>query len=124
MRHLHWYPDVLRKYAVFAGRAGRPEFWWFQFGNIVVGLLVAGVVAIAYGAGASQTGADVYFLAVLLPTLGVEVRRLHDIDRSAWWVLLSLIPFLGTVVLLVFFILPGTPGPNRFGEPTTAGRGV
>jgi uncharacterized membrane protein YhaH (DUF805 family) len=46
------------------------------------------------------------------------VRRLHDIDRSTWWVLLSLIPFLGAVVLLVFFILPGTPGPNRYGPAT------
>ena len=117
MGHLHWYTDVLRKYAVFGGRAGRPEFWWFQFGNIVVGLAAGGVAAIAFGSSGFSAGTELYFLAVLLPTLAVEVRRLHDIDRTAWWVLLTLIPFLGPVVLLVFFLLPGTPGPNRYGEP-------
>src|SRR6476620_4723009 len=109
MGHLHWYRDVMGKYAVFGGRAGRPEFWGFKLGNIVVG--------VAAGAAGVSAGTELYFLAVLLPTLAVEVRRLHDIDRTAGWVLLTLIPFLGPVVLLVFFLLPGTPGPNRYGEP-------
>ena len=116
MGHLHWYTDVLRKYAVFGGRAGRPEFWWFQFVSVVAGLVVGGLAAIPYGVSGFQAGTDLYFLAVLLPTLAVEVRRLHDSERTAWWVLLTLVPFLGFAVLLVFFLLPGTPGPNRYGE--------
>jgi uncharacterized membrane protein YhaH (DUF805 family) len=56
-----------------------------------------------------------YALAVLIPSIAVTVRRLHDTDRSGWWILLGLIPLVGTIILLVFVCLDGTPGPNRFG---------
>jgi uncharacterized membrane protein YhaH (DUF805 family) len=107
---MHWYTDVLRKYAVFEGRAGRPEFWWFALFNAIVAIVIA-VVGAAVGA---RYLVDFYFLAVLLPGLGVSIRRLHDTNRSGWWILIGLVPF-GGFVLLVFYILEGTRGPNRFG---------
>ncbi|WP_366074962.1 DUF805 domain-containing protein [Phenylobacterium sp.] len=62
----------------------------------------------------ADLGLAVAFLGSAIPSLAVQFRRLHDIDRSAWWVLLNLIPLLGALVLFVFHLLPGTPGPNRF----------
>lgn len=57
----------------------------------------------------------VYSVAVLIPSVAVGVRRLHDLDRSGWWLLIMLIPLLGTLLLLIYFCLRGTVGPNRFG---------
>ena len=57
----------------------------------------------------------IYGLAVLIPTLAVTVRRLHDIDRTGWWILINLVPLIGTIVLLVFCVMDGTPGNNRYG---------
>lgn len=106
----------LRQYATFAGRAQRSEYWWWALFNLLVFVAVGlsrGVV------GADATAADVVAvfagLALLLPNLAVTVRRLHDIDRSGWWVLVGLVPVVGSIILLVFALLPGTPGENRFG---------
>jgi uncharacterized membrane protein YhaH (DUF805 family) len=67
-----------------------------------------------------QVVSAIFGLAILLPTLAVGARRLHDIDRTAWWLLLSLLPLIGTLVLLFFYVQPGTPGDNRFGPPAPA----
>src|SRR5262249_14454858 len=112
---MHWYTDVLKKYAVFNGRAGRPEFWWFQLANVIVAIIVGIVGSIVFGSRGGQGLSDLYGLAVLLPSLGVDIRRLHDTDRSGWWILIGILPVIGWIVLIVFFALPGTPGPNRFG---------
>jgi uncharacterized membrane protein YhaH (DUF805 family) len=113
---MHWYTDVVfKKYAVFSGRAGRPEFWWFQLANILVSIAVAIVGAIVFGSGNSALS-DIYSLAVFLPSLAVQMRRLHDTDRSGWWLLLWFVLVIGWIVLIVFYILPGTRGANRFGE--------
>jgi uncharacterized membrane protein YhaH (DUF805 family) len=61
-------------------------------------------------------------LAILLPNIAVGIRRLHDIDRTGWWLLLALFPVVGTIVLIVFYATRGTPGPNRFGDVPTLGR--
>ena len=107
--------SALGNYANFNGRAGRFEYWWFfAIVNVVIGVLVA-----AGGAFAPPLAAvgGLVGLACLLPALAVTVRRLHDTDRSGWLILLGLFP-PAAVILLVFFLLPGTSGPNRFGpEP-------
>lgn len=106
----------LRKYSTFTGRSQRSEYWWWALFNLLVFVAVGlsgGVV------GADATAVDVVAviaaLALLLPNLAVTVRRLHDIDRSGWWVLIGFVPVVGSIILLVFAMLPGTPGENRFG---------
>ncbi|MDH4322283.1 MAG: DUF805 domain-containing protein [Desulfobulbaceae bacterium] len=113
---MRWYLQVLRKYAVFAGRAGRQEYWWFFLFNLVFSLAL-GLVEIVtgwFGAGIGLLSA-LYSLAMCVPSLAVTVRRLHDTGRSGWWVLVGLIPLLGVVVLLVFMVRDGAPGENQYG---------
>jgi uncharacterized membrane protein YhaH (DUF805 family) len=113
-----WYLEALKKYAVFSGRSRRMEFWYFVLFNIVVGVVLA-LIDILLGtfSAAGNIGllSSIYSLAVLIPTLAVIVRRLHDIDRTGWWIFINLIPLIGTIVLLVFALTPGTPGSNRYG---------
>ncbi|AEB44166.1 DUF805 domain-containing protein [Micromonospora maris] len=115
------FPDAIRsafsQYATFRGRARRSEYWWFSLFLLLVGI-VASVLDGALGVDFEGSGGPVSLLvnlAVLLPSLAVAVRRLHDIDRTGWWLLLALIPIVGWIVLLVFALQNGTPGPNRFG---------
>jgi uncharacterized membrane protein YhaH (DUF805 family) len=116
---MNWYLEALRKYAVFDGRARRMEYWMFVLFNclIVVVLSVVDTVVGIFSLG-NSIGAltGLYWLVVLVPSIAVTVRRLHDTDRSGWWALLALLPLLGTIVLFVFCVLDGTPGANRFGE--------
>jgi uncharacterized membrane protein YhaH (DUF805 family) len=113
-----WYLEALKKYAVFSGRARRMEFWYFVLFNLVVYIVLSlidtllGTYNIVSGVGLLS---GIYSLAVLIPTLALWVRRLHDIDRTGWWLLINLIPLIGTIVLLVFALTPGTPGSNRYG---------
>lgn len=112
--------SVLSQYAQFGGRARRAEYWWFVLFSVLVGVATS-ILDIALGTDfeGSVTSSGLFSLianlALLLPSLAVAVRRLHDIDRSGWWVLIALIPIIGVIVLLVFFVQDGTPGPNRFG---------
>jgi uncharacterized membrane protein YhaH (DUF805 family) len=115
----NWKLVVLERYAKFDGRAGRAEFWWFALANIVLYIAVLIVVgigfAIASGLGVVLVIAAVaLYLAIIVPSIGVAIRRLHDTDKSGWWLLISLIPF-GGLVLLFFYIQEGTTGPNQFG---------
>jgi uncharacterized membrane protein YhaH (DUF805 family) len=114
---MNWYVEVLKKYAVFEGRARRSEYWFFFLFNFLISLgisIVVGVLSSAAGVDLSFLS-FVYALAVLIPSIAVAVRRLHDTDRSGWWILISLIPCVGTIILLVFLVQDSTPGPNRFG---------
>jgi uncharacterized membrane protein YhaH (DUF805 family) len=118
---MHWYTDVIRRYADFDGRAARPEFWWFALISLVISLVCYGVGIAIFGSSHGALLADLYGLLVLLPSLGVEVRRLHDTDRTGWWLLITLVPIIGAIVLIWFFATAGTPGPNRYGaEPSGA----
>ena len=110
-----WYTDVLKKYAVFSGRAGRPEFWWFTLANIIVSLAIEIVIGILLGNGLGQGLASLYSLAVLLPSLGVAIRRLHDTNRSGWWILIGLVPIIGWIVLIVFYASRGSESENSYG---------
>lgn len=128
-----------RNYATWKGRAGRAEYWWwYLFAFLVqVPFLIWYIIAIASasvsiygGAGVNDNVAMgliagvfvpviimvVVSLALLLPSLAVAIRRLHDQDKAGGWYWLCLIPSAGGIILLVFMLLPGTPGANRFGE--------
>jgi len=107
---MDWYLDVLKKYAVFEGRARRKEYWMFFLFNIIIAV-VLGIIDGILGIGVLSA---IYMLAVLVPGIAVTVRRLHDTGRSGWWILIGLVPIVG-LVLLVFMFLDGTPGPNKYG---------
>ena len=96
------------KYVVFNGRADRPEFWYFALFQVVI-LAVLAIVSRPLEAVAS--------LAFLLPGLAVGARRLHDINRSGWWMLLGFIPVIGLLILIYWAAQPGDAGANQYGEP-------
>jgi uncharacterized membrane protein YhaH (DUF805 family) len=108
---MHWYVDVLKKYAVFGGRARRTEYWMFTLFNVVISVVLL-LIGRAIDFNFLQS---LYALAVLLPALGVAVRRLHDTGRSGWWLLIGLVPFVGAIVLLVFFCTEGQAVDNEYG---------
>ena len=118
---MHWYTDVVfKKYAVFSGRAARPEYWWFVLADLIVAFLLSLVVGIVIGAAGGSSGVAqgvsfLYNLAVLLPTIGVGIRRLHDTNRSGWWLLLNFIPIIGWIWIIVLWATDSDPGPNRYG---------
>lgn len=115
---MSWYLEALKKYAVFHGRSRRAEYWYFVLFNLIVGVVLAGIDSLLGTFSSAQNIgllSGIYSLAVLIPTLAVTFRRLHDIDRSGWWILINLVPLIGTIVLLVFALMDGTPGDNRYG---------
>ena len=115
---MNWYISVLKQYAVFSGRARRTEYWMFVLCNVIV-MLLLGMVDKLIG-GDNELISSIYSLAVLLPSLAVAARRLHDTDRSGWWLLLGLIHIIGTLVLIYFMVCNGQQGPNRFGDDPKA----
>lgn len=108
----NWKLVVLERYTKFDGRAGRAEFWWFVLANLVVWVAL---LILAEIAGIFTVLAFLYWLAVLVPSIAVAIRRLHDTDKSGWLLLLGLIPLIGFIILLVFYIQEGTSGPNQYG---------
>lgn len=115
---MSWYLEVLKKYAVFSGRARRKEYWYFALFNAIFAI-VLGLVDSVTGLFDFETGlgllSGLYSLAVLIPSLSVAVRRLHDTGRSGWWLLIALIPFIGALVLLVFMLFDSDPNDNEYG---------
>lgn len=109
---MNWYLEVLKKYAEFSGRARRTEYWMFFLINLIISIVLA-VIDNMIGTGGIIGG--LYSLAVLLPGIGVTVRRLHDTGRVGWWILIGLIPIIGWIVLLIFMVLDSHPGDNEYG---------
>ena len=107
-----WYLTVIRQYVVFSGRSRRQEYWIFTLISTIISIALSVVDGIAGNPGILQ---GIYALAVVLPSLGVGIRRLHDTGRSAWWLLIVLIPILGWIALIVFYATDGEPGENRYG---------
>lgn len=133
---MEWMLMPLKRYAEFSGRSRRKEYWmWLLFYIVVV--VITTYLDILLGLGGSATGTQsgasvgfnvnfgvitiIFMLAVLVPNLAVAVRRLHDLDKSGWLLLIGLIPFLGGLYLLFLFTQPGTAGPNRFGPDPKGG---
>jgi uncharacterized membrane protein YhaH (DUF805 family) len=147
---MEWMLMPFRRYAEFNGRSRRMEYWMFALLNaIVAGVLIALMMAGGFsfptmgedGAVVPQApgplfwvGAGlllVWFLATIVPVIAVGVRRLHDRDMSGWWylgfIVLSMIPvvgFIASLAMIVIFLLPGTPGPNRYGPDPKSGEGT
>ncbi|WP_312242612.1 DUF805 domain-containing protein [Pantoea sp.] len=117
------YLNVLKNYFVLRGRARRKELWMFILINLLISLALSAIDQLLGLRIFRDEGllATLYSIAVLLPSVAVGVRRLHDLDRSGWWLLLSLIPLLGSLLLLIYFCFKGTEGGNRFGaDPLTS----
>jgi uncharacterized membrane protein YhaH (DUF805 family) len=110
---MEWYLEVLKKYAVFSGRARRKEYWMFFLFNLIIAFSL-GFVEVFLGS--PGVIGMLYSLAVLIPGIAVSVRRLHDTGRSGWWLLIALIPLIGAIVLLVFMVQEGKDEQNDFGE--------
>jgi uncharacterized membrane protein YhaH (DUF805 family) len=108
---MNYYIDVLKKYAVFDGRARRKEYWMFVLINVIISIVLA-IVDRAIG---TSLIVDIYGLAVLCPSLAVGIRRLHDTGRSGWWLLSALIPFIGAILIIIFEALDSQPGQNQYG---------
>ena len=127
---MSWYIQVLQKYAVFDGRARRKEYWMFFIINTIIFIIYILILVFAYAL-IVAVGRDVenvtpfylvvafgiiYYLGTFIPGIAVSARRLHDTDRSGWWILVGyVLPFIGGIVLLFFFTLKGKEGENKYG---------
>lgn len=108
------------KYATFSGRASRSEYWWFYLFCFLVALVG---IALDFFLGNYDPDDPASFpwiallisLPLILPSLAALVRRLHDTDKSGWWYFIGLVPVIGAIVLLIFLVLEGTDGDNRYG---------
>jgi uncharacterized membrane protein YhaH (DUF805 family) len=107
------------KYVTFGGRARRPEYWYWVLFGVLVGI-VTGILDVVVFGTSSGVFSTLSSLALLLPGLAVTVRRLHDIDRSGWWIFILLLPIIGAIILFVFMCLRGTAGSNRFGPDSVS----
>lgn len=115
---MQWFMTALQKWADFSSRARRREYWFFVLGYLVIFIVLA-IVDAMVGLLDATTGigvlSGIFALAMLIPSISVGVRRLHDTNRSGWWLLIGLIPVIGAIVLLVFYLFDSQPGDNRFG---------
>jgi uncharacterized membrane protein YhaH (DUF805 family) len=114
---MNWYLEVLRKYAVFDGRARRQEYWMFTLIGAMLPVALV-VLAAMLGTNMENTSSMIigaYYLAILLPSLAVAVRRLHDTGRSGWWLVVAVIPLIGSIALLIFTLQDSEKGTNQYG---------
>jgi len=118
------------RYFDFAGRSRRKEYWMFLLGVIIVAV-VLGLIESALGMGGSVGGiygplSLIFLIAIIIPGIAVQVRRFHDQDKSGWFVLINFVPYVGGLIVLVFMLMEGTRGPNRYGPDPKEGeaRGV
>ena len=114
---MKWYFAVLNKYAVLDGRASRTEYWMFLLGNIIIALVLAVIEGIAGIAPETDRSvlASLFALAIVIPYFAVAVRRMHDIGRSGWNLLFSLVPLIGTIIILIFTLSDSQNGDNKYG---------
>lgn len=116
---MKWFLAALRKYADFSGRARRSEYWYFALFYLLICFALAfidGLIGSMNAAAGIGILSGLFVLAMLIPSLAVTVRRLHDTDRSGWWFFISLVPLIGPIVLLVFSVQDSQAGANRFGS--------
>ncbi len=124
---MDWYLNVLKNYVGFSGRARRKEYWMFVLFNVIFAV-VAMILDNVLGLASKELGYGpiygIYALVMILPSLAVAARRLHDIGKSGWWQLIALIPIVGVIVLIVWYATNGESGDNRFGSDPKAGEGA
>ena len=121
---MNWYTGVLKKYAVFTGRARRKEYWMFVLFNLIIAIVLGVIDNMMHTVTSSGIGllGGLYALAVLLPGIGVSIRRLHDTGKSGWWMLLVFLPLVGGLILLILMVFDSQPGENQYGpNPKEAG---
>jgi uncharacterized membrane protein YhaH (DUF805 family) len=131
---IDWVLEVFSKYADFSGRARRKEYWYWYLFNLLISIfivVVSLVITPPYGTGTDNgigwlglfiyLVAIIYSLGVIIPNLAVTVRRLHDTNRSGWWYFISMVPFIGGIILLIYLIEDSTPGDNQYGPNPKAG---
>lgn len=111
---MNYYLMPWKKYVTFSGRAQRAEYWTFALVNALIYFLLLGLSASTDNTGL-MTLAGLFNLIILLPTLAVAARRLHDTGHKGWWILIGLIPLVGFIILLVFTLSDSTPGDNKYG---------
>ncbi|WP_439534463.1 DUF805 domain-containing protein [Polymorphobacter sp.] len=123
---LQWALEPLRKFATFSGRARRAEYWWFSLFVMLIAIALTAVDFMLVGAerleeyGIGPLG-GLFSLALVIPGLAASIRRLHDRDKSGWWLLWGLLPVIGGLILLIQYVQRGTVGDNRFGpDPVPA----
>ena len=116
---MNWYLKVLKQYADFSGRARRKEYWMFVLFNMIFAI-VAAILDNVLGIAMEGTGYGplygIYALALLIPGLAVAVRRLHDVGKSGWMILITLIPLIGAIWLLVLLVTDSNLGENQYGQ--------
>jgi uncharacterized membrane protein YhaH (DUF805 family) len=114
---MNWYLDAWKNYINFQGRARRKAYWMFVLFNLIA-LVVLSFIESAIGL-SGQNGYGIltglYTLAIILPLIALAVRRLHDTGRSGWWILIGLVPLVGPIVLIVFYVTDSQPGSNEYG---------
>ena len=116
---MKWYLAGWKHYAVFRGRAGRMEYWMFQLIN--AGIMFVLFLSDFWLGGFGTLAALLFYLAALVPTIAVAVRRLHDTGHSGGWFLIAWVPLAGPILFLVFMLQDSPPGENRYGpNPKTA----
>jgi len=115
---MDYFLGAYKKYADFTGRARRKEYWMFILFYLIA-VIVLSIIDGVIGTFSMEAGAgllsSIFLLGSLVPQIAITARRLHDINKSGWWQLLVIVPFIGAIVLFIFYILKGTDGDNRFG---------
>jgi uncharacterized membrane protein YhaH (DUF805 family) len=109
---MEWYIKVIQNYVGFQGRARRKEYWMFVVISFVISIILEVIQRVLH---LGQLLTTLYSLAVLLPSLAVSMRRLHDTGRTGWWILIGLIPIIGTIILLVYMFLDSQEDENKYG---------
>lgn len=102
-----------QNYCSFRGRASRSEFWWFQLFYFILSVVIS--IVLCWSENVAQIVSYIIGLALLLPSLGLAVRRLHDIGKCGWWIFISLIPLVGAIILLVWYCKDSQMEPNKYG---------
>ncbi len=124
---MNWYLKVLKNYAVFNGRARRKEYWMFSLFNLIF-LIIAIILDNLFGTVINNVGYGLFYflytIAVLIPSLAVSVRRLHDVGKSGWFLLIVLIPIIGSIWLLVLLVTDGDAEKNKYGDNPKANLSV
>jgi uncharacterized membrane protein YhaH (DUF805 family) len=116
---MSWYLNALKQYATFSGRARRKEYWIFVLVTFLFTMVALFIDGLLFGTTGQDAGYGLVYslftLAMLLPSLSVLVRRLHDVGKSGWWIFISLVPFIGGIWLLVLLLSDSQPTENQYG---------